>query len=96
MKKLIVKAVAGLALCLCLSSCIPTALAVYGISRHRTHKSYHEYVEYMEKTNKDRQSNGVEPLPILSFDDWKKHRKELGKPGEMTSPTPPPAQAPAQ
>jgi hypothetical protein len=85
------QAAAVLGLCLCLTSCIPTALAVYGVSRHRTHKTYHEYVEYMEKTNQERQSQGVEPLPDLSFDDWKKHRKELGKPGEMTPPAPPSA-----
>ena len=91
MKKILVRAVGVLGLCLCLSGCIPTALAVYGVSRHRTHKSYHEYVEYMEKTNQERQKNGVEPLPILSFDEWKKHRKELGKPGEMTNPAPSPA-----
>jgi hypothetical protein len=92
MKKILRRAVAVLGLCLCLYGCIAaTAVAVYGVSRHRTHKSYSEYVEYMEKTNQERQKNGVEPLPILSFDEWKKHRKELGKPGEMTNPAPSPA-----
>jgi hypothetical protein len=90
-KKMFLKAAAVLGLCLCLNSCIPTALAVYGVSRHRTHKSYNEYLASMEKTNQERQSQGLEPQPILSFDEWKKHRKELGKAGEMTAPAPAPA-----
>ena len=88
MKKRFLKAVAVLGLGLCLYGCIPTALAVYGVSRHRTHKSYHEYVASMDKTNQERQSQGLEPLPVLSFDDWKKHRKDLGKPGEANPPAP--------
>ena len=59
MKNIFLKAVAVLGLCLCLTSCIPTALAVYGVSRHRTHKSYNEYVASMEKTNQERQSQGL-------------------------------------
>ncbi len=86
MKKRFLKAVAVLGLGLCLNGCIPTALAVYGVSRHRTHKSYNEYVTSMEKTNQDRQSQGLEPLPVFSFDEWKKHRNDLGKPGETGSP----------
>jgi hypothetical protein len=88
MKKMLIKAVAILGLCLCLEGCIPTAVAVYGVSRHRTHKSYNEYKADMQKTNQERQSQGLEPVPIYSFDEWKKHRKELGKPGEETAPAP--------
>ena len=80
-------------LCLCLNGCIAAGVAAtaYGISRHRTHKSYNEYKADMEKTNQDRQSQGLEPLPVYSFDEWKKHRKELSKSGDETAPEPSPA-----
>lgn len=77
------------------NGCIPTAVAVYAVSRHRTHKSYNEYVADMTKANQERQSQGVEPLPVLSFDDWKKNRKNLPPPGEASTTAPVPAPAPA-
>ncbi len=79
MKKILVKAIAVLGLCLCLDGCIPTAVAVYAVSRHRTHKTYNEYVADMEKTNQARQQQGLEPLPIANFKDWKKEGKPSGK-----------------
>jgi hypothetical protein len=83
------RAVAVLGLCLCLNSCVAAVAATaYGVSRHRTHKSYSEYKADMEKTNQERRSQGLEPVPIYSFDEWKKHRKELGKPGEGTATAP--------
>ena len=89
MKNIFFKAVAILGLCLCLNGCIAAVAATaYGVSRHRTHKSYNEYKADMEKTNQERQSQGLEPMPIYSFDEWKKHRKELGKPGETNPPAP--------
>jgi|WetSurMetagenome_2_1015567.scaffolds.fasta_scaffold425600_2 hypothetical protein len=89
MRKMFLKAIAVFTLGLCLSGCIAAgALAVYGVSRHRTHKSYHEYAASMEKTNQERQSQGLEPLPVYSFDDWKKHRKDLRKPEETSPPAP--------
>ena len=87
MKKMFLRAVAILSLGLCVNGCIAAATA-YGISRHRTHKSYNEYKADMEKTNQNRQSQGLEPLPVYSFAEWKKHRQELGKPGEETAPAP--------
>jgi hypothetical protein len=78
-KKILVKAVAVLTLCLCLEGCIPTAVAVYAVSRHRTHKTYQEYVTDMEKTNQARQQQGLEPLPVASFKEWKKEGKPSGK-----------------
>ena len=91
MKKMLMKAIAILGLCLCLEGCIPTALAVYGVSRHRTHKSYREYVAYMEKTNQERQGQGLEPLPVAPFNEWKKHRKEISKSMEENAPAPTPS-----
>ena len=79
MKKILLKAVAVLGLCLCLEGCIPTAVAVYAVSRHRTHKSYQHYVDNMEKTNQERQKQGLEPLPIDDFKAWKKGGKATGK-----------------
>jgi hypothetical protein len=80
MRKILVKAVAVLGLCLCLEGCIPAAaVTVYAVSRHRTHKTYQEYVTDMEKTNQERQQKGLEPLPIASFKDWKKEGKPSGK-----------------
>jgi hypothetical protein len=91
MKKLFIAAIAVLGLGACLNGCIPTAVAVYSISRHRTHKSYNEYMADMTKANQERQSQGLEPLPVLSFDDWKKNRKNLPPPGEASAPAPTPA-----
>jgi len=90
MKKLLVKAVAVLGLCLCLEGCIPTAVAVYAVSRHRTHKTYQGYVADMEKTNQVRQQQGLEPLPIASFKEWKKEGKPKpsGKSGGTEAPAP--------
>jgi|UniRef100_A0A7V6A262 hypothetical protein len=82
MKKILVKAVAVLSLCLSLEGCIAAATA-YAVSRHRTHKTYNEYVADMEKTNQMRQQQGLEPLPIASFKDWKNEGKPSGK-GEAT------------
>jgi hypothetical protein len=90
MKKILVKAVAVLGLCLCLEGCIPTAVTVYAVSRHRTHKSYQKYVENMEKTNQERQSQGLQPLTIESFQDWKKGGKPSGKSEGTKAPAPAP------
>ena len=79
MKKILLRAVAVLGLCLCLEGCVPTAVAVYAVSRHRTHKSYQHYVDNMEKTNQERQKQGLEPLPIDDFKAWKKGGKATGK-----------------
>jgi hypothetical protein len=89
-KKILVKAVAVLGLCLCfgLEGCIPTAVAVYAVSRHRTHKTYQGYVADMEKTNQMRQQQGLEPLPIESFKDWKKEGKPSGKLESAEPPAP--------
>ena len=88
MRKFFMPAVAVLCLGVCLSGCIPTAVAVYAVSRHRTHKTYSEYVADMEKTNQDRQKQCLAPLPVLSFNEWKKNRKNLPKPGEEAPPEP--------
>jgi hypothetical protein len=75
MKNWFGKVIALLALCLCLNGCIAAAAATaYGVSRHRTHKSYNEYVASMDKTNQDRKSQGLEPLPVNTFEEWKKNR----------------------
>jgi hypothetical protein len=87
-KKILVKAVAVLGLCLCLNGCIPTAVAVYAVSRHRTHKTYQNYVDNMGKTNQERQQQGLEPLPIASFKDWKKEGKPSGKSEGGEAPAP--------
>ena len=79
-KKKLLQGIAVLGLCLCLQGCLAAA-AVYGVSRYRTHKTYNEYVASMEKTNQERQSQGLEPLPVASFKEWKKAGKP-GKPGE--------------
>jgi hypothetical protein len=89
-KKILVKAIAVLGLCLCLEGCIPTAVAVYAVSRHRTHKTYQSYVADMEKTNQERQQKGLEPLPIASFKDWKKEGKPSGKSEGTEAPAPAP------
>lgn len=73
MKKKLLKGVAVLCLCLCLDGCLAAA-AAYGVSRHRTHKSYREYVANLEKTNQERREQGLEPLPVSSFEEWKKSR----------------------
>ena len=91
MKKLFSAALAVLSLGACLNGCIPTAVAVYAVSRHRTHKTYNEYVADMTKTNQERQSQGLEPYPVLSFDDWKKNRKNLPPTGQENTPAPAPA-----
>jgi hypothetical protein len=78
MKKILVKAIAVFGLCLCLEGCIPTAVAVYAVSRHRTHKTYQKYVDNMEKTNQERQQQGLSPLIIKTFNDWKKAGKPSG------------------
>jgi hypothetical protein len=88
MKKILVKAVAVPTLCLCLGGCIPTAVAVYAVSRHRTHKTYQGYVTDMEKTNQARQQQGLEPLPIASFKEWKKEGKPSGKSESTEAPAP--------
>jgi hypothetical protein len=91
MKKLLMKAIAVLGLCLCLEGCIPAAaLTVYGVSRHRTHKAYRQYEAKMEKTNQERQNQGLEPLPIASFQEWKKSGKPEGEPAELEAPAPSP------
>ena len=90
MKKLFSAAIAVLSLGAFLNGCIPTAVAVYAASRHRTHKSYNEYVADMTKANQERQGQGLEPLPVLSFDDWKKNRKNLPQPGQESTPAPAP------
>ena len=90
MKKFLVTLVAVLSLGACLNGCIPTAVAVYAASRHRTHKSYNEYVADMTKANQERQGQGLEPLPVLGFDDWKKNRKNLPQPGQESTPAPAP------
>jgi hypothetical protein len=77
-KKILVKAIAVFSLCLCLDGCIPTAVAVYAVSRRRTHKTYQSYVDDMEKTNQERQQQGLSPLIIKTFDDWKKAGKPSG------------------
>ncbi|MFZ2087795.1 MAG: hypothetical protein WAU47_04400 [Desulfobaccales bacterium] len=64
---------AVLSLCLCFSGCLAAATA-YGVSRHRTQKSYQEYVTNMEKANQERQSQGLEPQPVMSLKEWKKSR----------------------
>jgi hypothetical protein len=87
-KKILVKAVAVMGLCLCLEGCIPTAVAVYAVSRHRTHKTYQEYVTDMEKTNQVRQQQGLEPLPVVGFKDWKKEGKPSGKAEATETPVP--------
>ncbi len=74
MRKILRKSIAVLSLCLCLHGCIPTAVAVYGVSRHRTQKAYRQYVADMEKTNQERRDQGLEPLPVASFKEWKKSR----------------------
>ncbi len=91
MKKLFIAASAVLCFGACFNGCIPTAVAVYSVSRHRTHKSYNEYVADMTKTNQERQSQGLEPCPVLSFDEWKKNRKNLPQPGQESTPAPAPA-----
>jgi hypothetical protein len=78
-KKLLVKAVAVLGLCLCLEGCIPAAVGVYAVSRHRTHKTYQNYVDNLGKTNQMRQQQGLEPLPVADFKEWKKEGKPSGK-----------------
>ena len=88
MKKILVKAVAVLGLCLCLDGCIPTAVGIYAVSRHRTHKTYQKYVTDMEKTNQARQQQGLEPMPIASFKDWKKEGKPSGKSAGTKTPAP--------
>jgi hypothetical protein len=88
MKKLLVKAVAVLGLCLCLEGCIPTAVAVYAVSRHKTHKTYQEYVDDMEKTNQERRKQGLEPLPVASFKEWKKEGKPKGATEGTEAPAP--------
>ena len=89
MKKFFVTLFAVLSLGACLQGCIPAA-AVYCVSRHRTHKSYNEYVADMTKTNEERQSQGLTPLPVLTFAEWKKNRKNLPQPGEESPPAPAP------
>lgn len=89
MKRMVLRAVAVLGLCLCLNGCIAAVAATaYGVSRHRTHKSYNEYKADMEKTNQERQSQGLEPVTVYSFDEWKKHRRELSKRGDGTATAP--------
>jgi hypothetical protein len=90
MKKVFTKAIAVLGLCLCLEGCIPTAVGVYAISRHRTHKTYQAYVDDMEKTNQERQKQGLEPLPVASFKEWKKEGKPKGKAEGTEAPAPVP------
>jgi len=89
MQKKIIKMIAVLGLCLCLHGCIAAAAATaYGVSRHRTHHSYNEYVANMDKVNQDRQKQGLEPLPVATFDDWKKNRKELSNSAETQANAP--------
>jgi hypothetical protein len=88
MRKFFIMAIAVFCLGGYLQGCIPTAVAVYAVSRHRTHKSYGEYAADMEKCNQERQNQGLAPLPVLSFDEWKKNRKNLPKPGEEVPPAP--------
>jgi hypothetical protein len=71
MKNSIRKGIAILGLCLCLDGCIPTAVATYAVTRHRTRSQYRAYVADMEKTNQERKDKGLEPMPIKSFEDWK-------------------------
>ncbi len=73
MKKKLLQAMAVLSLCLCLSGCLAAA-AAYGVSRRITHKNYNEYVASMEKTNQERRGQGLEPVPVASFQEWKKNR----------------------
>ena len=73
MKEKLLRGMAVLSLCLCFSGCLAAATA-YGVSRHRTQKSYQEYVTNTEKTNQERRSQGLEPLPVMPFTEWKKNR----------------------
>uniref|UniRef100_A0A7C3Z280 Lipoprotein n=1 Tax=Desulfobacca acetoxidans TaxID=60893 RepID=A0A7C3Z280_9BACT len=91
MKKFLQRAVAILSLCLCLYGCIAAA-AAYGVSRHRTHQSYREYVANMEEANRKRRDQGLEPLPIASFSEWKKGGKVSGKLEERETPAPSPGE----
>ena len=69
MKKLL----AILVIPLWLSACLPTVVGVsaYKISQNKTQNQYREYVADMEKENQKRKDQGLEPMPVKTFMEWK-------------------------
>lgn len=66
-----------LAICLLLvwlPSCIPATIGIsaYAIGRGRTKNAYRKYVTDLEKTNQERIDKGLKPIPIATFEEWKK------------------------
>ena len=56
-----------------LSGCLAATagVAAYQISKNRTQNQYREYVADMEKENQKRKDQGLEPMPVKSFMEWK-------------------------
>lgn len=64
----------ALLLCLCwLSACLPTVagVAAYKMSQNRTQNQYRQYISDLEKTNQQRRDQGLEPMPVKTFTQWK-------------------------
>ena len=75
------KRMVGVAMCVWLglmgltsSGCVPTVAAVvaYKATQNKTQNQYRDYVAGMEKTNQERIDRGLAPMPIKSFEEWKR------------------------
>jgi hypothetical protein len=60
------------------ASCVPVAVGVAAgkIERNRRiQASYEKYVANTRETNRERQRKGLEPVPIMTFDEWQRFSK---------------------
>ena len=60
------------------ASCLPVAVGVAAgkIERNRrVQANYEAYVANMGETNRERQKQGLEPLPIKTFSEWQQSSK---------------------
>lgn len=59
---------------ICMSSCLPATVGVVGykMSQNRTQNAYREYVADTQKENQKRRDQGLEPMPVMTFEEWKR------------------------
>lgn len=62
---------------MCLASapaCLPTvaAVAVYKAAQNKTQNNYRQYVADLERVNQERADRGLAPMPVKSFEEWKR------------------------
>ena len=59
-------------ICFLNQGCLPVLIGAIAYNSTESHKAYSVYVTDTQKNNTEREIHHLQPLPILSFDDWKK------------------------